>query len=146
MFWWYWSRKRSHSRSHVSTNGQSVSLSWCWDQSGAHDRTLVTVRQLRFFFVNVPVSDERTGLSFVRVATIKKTVVSLYKIFIFHMLLHGITMIMYVCKMRARGTVVVKALCYKPKGRGFETRWGEFFFFNLHNPSCLTRTCGSPSL
>jgi hypothetical protein len=25
-------------------------------------------------------------------------------------------------KTRARGSVVVKALCYKPEGRGFETR------------------------
>jgi hypothetical protein len=24
-----------------------------------------------------------------------------------------------------RGSVVVKALCYKPEGRGFETRGGE---------------------
>jgi hypothetical protein len=24
----------------------------------------------------------------------------------------------------ARGSVVVKALCYKPEDRGFETRWG----------------------
>jgi hypothetical protein len=24
------------------------------------------------------------------------------------------------------GIVVVKALCYKPEGRGFEIRWGEF--------------------
>jgi hypothetical protein len=27
----------------------------------------------------------------------------------------------------ARGSVVVKALCYKPEGRGFETWWGEWF-------------------
>jgi hypothetical protein len=27
----------------------------------------------------------------------------------------------------ARGSIVVKALCYKPEGRGFETRWGEWF-------------------
>jgi hypothetical protein len=26
-----------------------------------------------------------------------------------------------------RGSVVVKALCYKPEGRGVETRWGEWF-------------------
>jgi hypothetical protein len=26
----------------------------------------------------------------------------------------------------ARGIIVVKALCYKPEGRGFETRWGEW--------------------
>jgi hypothetical protein len=30
----------------------------------------------------------------------------------------------------ARGSVVVKALCYKPEGRGFETRWGEWFLSN----------------
>jgi hypothetical protein len=29
--------------------------------------------------------------------------------------------------MAARGSVVVKVLCYKPEGRGFETRWGEWF-------------------
>jgi hypothetical protein len=26
------------------------------------------------------------------------------------------------------GSVVVKALCYKPEGRGLETRWGEWIF------------------
>jgi hypothetical protein len=29
--------------------------------------------------------------------------------------------------VRARGSIVVKALCYKPEGHGFETRWGEWF-------------------
>jgi hypothetical protein len=29
----------------------------------------------------------------------------------------------------ARGSVVVKALCYKPEGRGFDTRSGDFFKF-----------------
>jgi hypothetical protein len=28
----------------------------------------------------------------------------------------------------ARGNVVVKALCYKPEDRGFDTRWGELIF------------------
>jgi hypothetical protein len=28
----------------------------------------------------------------------------------------------------ARGSILVKALCYKPEGRGFETRWGEWNF------------------
>jgi hypothetical protein len=37
----------------------------------------------------------------------------------------------------ARGSVVVKALFYKPEGREFDTRWGEFL--NLHNPSGRTR-------
>jgi hypothetical protein len=27
-----------------------------------------------------------------------------------------------------RGSIVVKALCYKPEGWGFETRWGEWIF------------------
>jgi hypothetical protein len=29
----------------------------------------------------------------------------------------------------ARGSIMVKALCYKPEGRGFEPRWGDFFKF-----------------
>jgi hypothetical protein len=40
----------------------------------------------------------------------------------------------------ARGSVVVKALCYKPGGRGFDTLWGEFL--NLPNPSVRTRSWG----
>jgi hypothetical protein len=31
----------------------------------------------------------------------------------------------------ARGSVVIKALCYRPEGRGFDTRWGEFWNLNL---------------
>jgi hypothetical protein len=30
-------------------------------------------------------------------------------------------------KKGPRGSVVVKALCYKLEGRGFDTRWGDFF-------------------
>jgi hypothetical protein len=30
--------------------------------------------------------------------------------------------------MLARGSVVVKALCYKLEGCGFETQWGEWIF------------------
>jgi hypothetical protein len=30
---------------------------------------------------------------------------------------------------RLDGSVVFKALCYKPVGRGFETRSGDFFKF-----------------
>jgi hypothetical protein len=40
----------------------------------------------------------------------------------------------------ARGSVVVKALCYKPEGHGFDTRAGEFL--NLPNPSGRTRPWG----
>jgi hypothetical protein len=29
----------------------------------------------------------------------------------------------------ARASVVVKALSYKPEGRGFDTRWGDFYKF-----------------
>jgi hypothetical protein len=31
----------------------------------------------------------------------------------------------------ARSSVVVRALCYKPEGRGFENRSGEFFLVYL---------------
>ena len=30
--------------------------------------------------------------------------------------------------LRARGGVVVKALCYKPAGRGFDSRWCHWNF------------------
>jgi hypothetical protein len=43
-----------------------------------------------------------------------------------------------------RGSVVVKALCYEPEGRGFDTRWGEFL--NLPNQSGRTRPWGLLSL
>jgi hypothetical protein len=37
---------------------------------------------------------------------------------------------------------MIKELYYKPEGRGFETQWDEWFFFNLPNPSCRTRSWG----
>jgi hypothetical protein len=38
----------------------------------------------------------------------------------------------------ACGSVVVEALCYKPKGRGFETRWRELILsFHLIVPAAL---------
>jgi hypothetical protein len=42
------------------------------------------------------------------------------------------------------GSVVVKALCYKPEGRGFDSRLGEFL--NLPNHSGRTRPWGLLSL
>jgi membrane-associated PAP2 superfamily phosphatase len=43
-----------------------------------------------------------------------------------------------------RGNVVIKALCYNPEGRGFDTRRGEFL--NLSNPSDRSRPWGLLSL
>jgi hypothetical protein len=42
------------------------------------------------------------------------------------------------------GSVVVKALCYKPEGREFDTRCGEFL--NLPNPYGRIRPWNSLSL
>jgi hypothetical protein len=44
----------------------------------------------------------------------------------------------------ARGSVVVKALCYKPEGRGFDSRLGEFL--NLPFSSGRTKPWGLLSL
>jgi hypothetical protein len=44
-------------------------------------------------------------------------------------------------KTGGRGSVVVKALRYKPEGRGFDNRWCEFL--NLPNPSGRTRPSAS---
>jgi hypothetical protein len=38
--------------------------------------------------------------------------------------------------LEARGSVVVKELCYKPEGRGFDSR-GGFFFIYLILPAAL---------
>jgi hypothetical protein len=46
--------------------------------------------------------------------------------------------------LAARGSVVVKALGYKPEGRGFETQWGKIL--NLYNPYGRTRPWGLLSL
>jgi hypothetical protein len=37
----------------------------------------------------------------------------------------------------ARVSVVVKALCYKPEGRGLDTPWGDFFLIYLTLPAAL---------
>jgi hypothetical protein len=37
----------------------------------------------------------------------------------------------YLNSSAARGSVVIKTLCYKPEGYGFETRRGELIFFSL---------------
>jgi hypothetical protein len=50
------------------------------------------------------------------------------------------------CLSQARGSVVVKTLCYELEGSGFETRWGEYIFFNLPNSSARTVPWGSLSL
>jgi hypothetical protein len=53
------SAQMRQSQSHVATDGQSVSQSWCRAPSGAHDQKLSTVWQS-----GAP-SDEGSGLSFV---------------------------------------------------------------------------------
>jgi hypothetical protein len=53
--------------------------------------------------------------------------------------------VLYSCAA-ARCTLVVEALGYKPEGRGFGTRLGEWIFFNLPNPSSRIRPWGLLSL
>jgi hypothetical protein len=66
---WWWYSNQSQSQSHIATDGQSVSMSWCraqiWD-----------LEQIFFFKVNVlsfggVLSDERSGLSCVSVFVIE---------------------------------------------------------------------------
>jgi hypothetical protein len=57
------------SDSHIATDGQSVSKSWCPTPPGAHDQIFITVWQLQsFFFLWGALSDKRTGLSSVYAA------------------------------------------------------------------------------
>jgi hypothetical protein len=46
------------SQSHIATDGQSVSKSWCRAPSGAHDQIFFTVWQLRSCFLWGALSDE----------------------------------------------------------------------------------------
>jgi hypothetical protein len=52
------------SQSHVATDGQSASQSWCRAPSGAHDHKLITVWQFLYLESGAP-SGEGVGLSFV---------------------------------------------------------------------------------
>jgi hypothetical protein len=44
----------NQSQSHIATDGQSISKSWCRGPSGTHDQILITVWQLRSCFCSVP--------------------------------------------------------------------------------------------
>jgi hypothetical protein len=57
----------SNSQSHVTTDDQSVSPSWCRGPSGSHDRILISVWHLVFMSMSGAPSDERPGLSSVLV-------------------------------------------------------------------------------
>jgi hypothetical protein len=57
----------SQSKSHIATDGQSVSKSWSRAPFGAHDQIFITVCQLRTCLCGAP-SLMRTGLSFVYAA------------------------------------------------------------------------------
>jgi hypothetical protein len=46
--------KQSHSQSHIATDGQSVSKSWCRAPSGSHDQIFITVWQLGLVSVRRP--------------------------------------------------------------------------------------------
>jgi hypothetical protein len=56
----------SQSRSHIVTDGQSISKSWCRVPSGAHDQICIYYSlTVTFLFFRGALSDERTGLSFI---------------------------------------------------------------------------------
>jgi hypothetical protein len=57
------SKLTEQSQSHIATDGQSVSESWCRAPSAAHDQIFITVWQLRSCFLRGTLSDDRTGLS-----------------------------------------------------------------------------------
>jgi hypothetical protein len=58
----------SQSQSHIATDGQSASKSWCRAPSGAYDQIFIAIWQLRSCILWGALSDERTGLYFVYAA------------------------------------------------------------------------------
>jgi hypothetical protein len=62
-------KSSGQSQSHIATDDQSVSKSWCRAPSGAHDQIFITVRQLRSCFFFVP-AQSFSGQSHLGLATI----------------------------------------------------------------------------
>jgi hypothetical protein len=73
--------KSKSSQSHIATDGQSVSKSWCWAAAESHDRIFVTFDSYSLLFVGCPLWQDRSvfcifswllpgSLSWVRVVTI----------------------------------------------------------------------------
>jgi hypothetical protein len=54
----------SPSPSQFTTDGQSVSASWCRAPSGAHDQIVVNCLTVAVLSCSCALSDERSGLSF----------------------------------------------------------------------------------
>jgi hypothetical protein len=50
----HWASLRSRSQSHIATDGQSISKSWCRAPPGTHDQIFFTVWQLRSCFCGAP--------------------------------------------------------------------------------------------
>jgi hypothetical protein len=59
------SQSQSQSQSHIATDGQSVSKSWCRAPSGAHGQILITLWQLRSCFVGRPLWREEGSVFFI---------------------------------------------------------------------------------
>jgi hypothetical protein len=77
------------SQSHIATDSQSVSKSWCRAPSGAYDQIFITVWQLRFCLLWGALSDERAGLSFVRViACFSKSFFNVKDVYILHVYIY----------------------------------------------------------
>jgi hypothetical protein len=62
------------SQSHIATDGQSVSQSWCRAPSGAHDQIFITCVTVTVLFLWGALSDEMAGLSFVYAAGLASAV------------------------------------------------------------------------
>jgi hypothetical protein len=50
----FWQVIQIQSQSHIATDGQSISKSWCRALSGAHDQIFITLWQLRSYFCGAP--------------------------------------------------------------------------------------------
>jgi hypothetical protein len=59
---------KSQSQSHIATDGQSISKSWCRAPSGDHDQIFITYFDSYGLALWGALSDERTGLSFLYAA------------------------------------------------------------------------------
>jgi hypothetical protein len=74
------SQSQSQSQSHTATDGQSISKSWCWAPSGAHDKIFIIVWQLRSCFRGAPSLTRGQVCRLSDLVSSNKSLVSMYNL------------------------------------------------------------------
>jgi hypothetical protein len=115
---------------HVITTGRLDSVTGSMFVSGKQQRTVCRVMTSGSYCGSTLTSIQLSGYGaeciWVVLSTFVLPSISMEEVYTIS---DRIYIYIYIYIYGAGGSVVVKALCYKPEGRGFGTRWGDFFIF-----------------